>query len=153
MAKEKEKQWKIPSNTKPDEKHVVTEYDDGTFKCSCEYNIYAQLDCAHIKRAKLYKIHPELEGETLEIVPAKTSEVKVVGNQVWVPIIPLPIQENILITIMYDLLELGFDITTVKKYYKGCGIAKLTVAKIYEFVEQRGRSKAKSLTPLTAFIF
>ena len=50
--------------------YIVTEYIDGTWRCSCPHNIFRRIECDHIREAKRnpekYEIDPEFTGKTIE---------------------------------------------------------------------------------------
>lgn len=50
--------------------YIVTEYDDGTWRCSCPHNIFRREECDHIREAKRnpepYEISVEFTGKGVE---------------------------------------------------------------------------------------
>jgi len=111
--------WKVPRSS-GEGTWTVSRAEDGTWGCSCPRWKFRREQCHHIQAVQANpSAHEEGSPSLPEIVPGYVEAVEIVEGVCLHPLIPLnQWSTDVLATIVYDLLELGYSFGVIKDRFR-----------------------------------
>ncbi len=158
-AKRYEQQWDVPSDSDPSAYYTVSQTQEGDLICSCWPFLRTRQPCKHIRQVQAGQIAPRgqpiaapstaaastpaIAVNELRLVLANVRCVTPVADrvdaeitEVKVPQIPTG-NEHFLLTVLYDLLQLGVAWPALRKRYKVT--RDLTPDWVTQYITEYGR--------------
>lgn len=120
----------------------VSVADDDSWGCSCPVWKFRRQECHHIRQVKDDLASPHFtNGKALpEILPGRVSAVKIIDGKCLYPLIPFnDYTSDILATIVYDLLGLGYPMSRIRKRFNSVIPSSWTVQGVQTHVVLHGR--------------
>lgn len=158
-AKRYEKQWDVPSASDPTAYYTVSQTQENELICSCWPFLRTRQPCKHIRLVQSGQIAPR--GQPITAPPVAMSTVQTIAvnelrlvlanvrcvtpvadqadaeiHTVKVPQLPTN-NEHFLLTVLYDLLQLGVTWSALQKRYK---VARdLSAEWVTQYIVEYGR--------------
>lgn len=120
--------------------YVVSIDDEGNYGCSCPVWKFKRKVCKHITYIMDRAEAEGLQGSVVrEARPGNVGEVTIDGDVALYPLMPFPINTDLVATIIYDLIRAGVDIQRVEEYRDSMFKKKVPIKRITDIVKSRGR--------------
>lgn len=131
------KRWEVPKSTGGGY-WVVAVDRKGNYGCSCPVWKFRRQECKHIFSV-MQNGETGQEVNYRDTVPGNVGEVSIKGDIILYPLVPFPINPDLVATIVFDLLRGGAYPEQVKDYTKRMFRGGVSFKTICEHVKQRGR--------------